>query len=407
MKVLLINKFYFPSGGAERCVFEWERALRERGHETAVFSMAHPRNAAGPQSPWFVSRVDFTGAGGPLGRFRAAVRSVYSREARRKLRALVGEVRPDVAHVHSYCYQLTPSVFDPLREAGIPVVQTAHEYYHVCANQRLLNSRTSAICEQCRTTGLAPLWTRCVKGSLAASAAACAAKTVDRVLGMSRRGIDRVVTPSAFMRNKMIEFGQRAERIVHVPNFVDTDDIQAAPGPGSHVLFVGRLVRHKGPLTLLRAAAQLRDVPIKFVGDGPLSDELRAAAQEQGLDNVEFSGFLQGSELRRAVADSRAVVVPSEWYENASLVVLEAMAAARAVVASDIGGIGEQVRHEQEGLLFRPGDVEGLVACLRRLWDNPEEAASLGRKGRARAESLFSVETHYQSLMALFQELLG
>jgi len=407
LRILLINKFYYLSGGAERYVFEWQRLLRERGHETAVFSMAHPRNKACAESRWFAGRVDFDQAAGPVARLRAAGRSIFSLEARAGVRGLVREFRPDLAHVHSYCYQLTPSIFGPLRQARVPVVQTAHEYYHVCANQHLYDPVAGAVCERCLRSRWAPLWTRCVKGSAAASAAACAAKALDDWPRLSRRGIGRVVAPSRFMRDKMIEFGWPAERIAHVPNFVDTAAVEPAQGAGDYVLFVGRLVRHKGPMTLLRAAESLPGVPVKVAGEGPMEQALRAFARERGLSNVEFLGFCEGEALSRAVAGSRCVAVPSEWYENAPLVVLEAMAAGRAVVASDIGGIAEQVRHGREGLLFRPGDAAGLVACLRRLWDNPGKAAALGAGGRTRAEQEFSAEAHYRRMMQVFDEARG
>ena len=407
MKVLLVNKYYHMSGGAERCVFEWEKLLRAHGHEVAVFSMQHPQNAPCAQAEWFVEQVDFARELGPWARLRAAGRSVFSVEARRKLRGLLRATRPDIAHVHSYCYQLTPSIFLPLRDAGVPVVQTAHEYYHTCANQRLVDGRTQAICERCRRCRFSPLWTRCVKGSLAASGAAVAAKLADDLSGWSRRGIACVVAPSGFMRAKVIEAGWPARRVVHVPNYVDTASVRASRRRGDYVLFLGRLVRHKGPMAVLHAAEKLGDVPVKLAGDGPMSAELRAFVRERGLANVEFLGFRDGDALRRTVEHCRCVVVPSEWYENASIAILEAMAAARPVVAADIGGIGEQVRHEREGLLFRPGDVAGLVACLRRLWDNPDDAVALGVGGRRRVETVFSPETHYRSMMSLFRGLLA
>jgi len=405
MKVLLINKFYHMAGGAERYVFEWEKILRARGHEVVVFSMEHPRNAASDYARCFVSHVDF-GAGGPVERLRAAARSVFSFEARRKVREMLWETRPDMAHVHSYCYQLTPSILGPLRDAGVPVVQTAHEYYHACANQHLYDFRSNRICERCRRSRLAPFWTRCVKGSLTASAAAFGAKLVDDVLGLSRGGIDCVVAPSAFMRDKMIEFGWPARRVVRVPNFVDAASAIEGAGPGEYILFLGRLVAHKGAGTLLRAAERLPQVPMKIAGSGPMEEELQRFASGRGLDNVEFLGFRDGHELKALVAGSRAVAIPSEWHENASIAVLESMAAARCVVASDVGGVSEQVRHGQEGLLFPMGDVNALVARLRRVWDNPEEAVTLGGRGRRRVMTRFSPMTHYRHMMRLFRGLL-
>jgi glycosyltransferase involved in cell wall biosynthesis len=406
MRVLLVNKFYYLAGGAERYVFEWQRLLHSRGHETAVFSMRHPRNAPSPYFRWFVSEVDFAAPGGALGRLRAAAKAIYSFEARARLRDLLRHWRPDVAHVHSYCYQLTPSIFGALRDADVPVAQTAHEYYHVCANQHLYDAAADRVCERCRRGRLAMLSARCVKASAAATAAAWAARMVDDGLRLSRWGIRAVIAPSRFMRSRLVAAGWPQSRVTHVPNFVDTDAIRPVSSPGDYMLFVGRLVGHKGVRTLLEAAAHLPHVPLKIAGDGPLMDEAQACARRLGRGDVEFAGFRDGEDLRRLVAGSRAVVTPSEWYENAPLVILEAMAAGRAVIASDIGGIGEQVRHGREGLLFPAGDAQALVACMHCLWDNPSEAVSLGAQGRRRAEEAFSAAEHYRRVMRVFRGML-
>jgi len=410
MRILLVNKFHYPAGGAERYVFEWARLLRARGHEVFHFAMRDPRNAACSEERFFVSRVDFFGRGSPFGRASAAARSIYSLEARRNLRRLLRAVRPDAAHLHSFCYQLTPAILSALQEAGVPAVQTSHEYKHACPNQRLYNQRTDTLGEKCAGgRRYMPILARCVRGSLAASAVAVVEAYLDRALRLSDRVIQRIITPSDFMRRKFLEWGVRnspsGRRVVHIPNFVDVRAYPVARAGGDYILFVGRLVRHKGVLTLIRAMGRLRSCRLLVVGDGPLREEIQRMLNAQNLGNVELLGRRAGAELRELTRRCRALVVPSEWYENCPFVVLEGMAAGRPVIASRIGGIPEMIGHGEHGLLFDPGNAADLVAKIAQVRDNRAFARGLGAAARHRAETVYAPDRHYERVMGVLREV--
>ncbi len=409
MKVLLVNKFYYLSGGAERYVFEWERLLREHGHEVITFSMRHPLNRPSAQERFFINRVSFDHELSYTQKLRSACHSIWSTEAGQRMSALLeSEGPPDVAHVHSIVYQLTPAVLAPLRERGIPIVQTCHEYAHICVNQRLYDQRRNAICESCLRRGrLSPLWRRCIKGSFAASAAGCAAGLTDVFIGRSRDTIHRFFTPSAFMRRKMIEGGMPRRRVFHVPNFVNLDEIQSSDEPGEFILFLGRLVRQKGVLTFLEAAERVRHVPCRLVGGGPLETVVRRRVQERNLTNVQVLGHQDGEALWRQVRGARAVAAPSEWYEPFGLVILEGMAASRPIIATRIAGPAEIVSHGRDGILVSPGSAQELAAAFQTLWQSPDQARRMGRKGREKVESQYSADLHYRRLMHHYQEVIS
>lgn len=404
MKVLLINKFYHLNGGAERHVFEWEKLLRAHGHEAMVFSMKDPRNLPCAQERYFIEPVRFDGAQGAMAKLRAAAHSIWSREAARRMEALLSAERaPDIAHVHSFVYQLTPSVLGPLARRGVPIVQTCHEYAHICANQHLYNQRTEKPCEECLRRGrLAPLWTRCMKGSFAASAAGVAAGLVDSVFGRSRTRIRRFFAVSEYTRAQLIRGGLPAERVFTTPNFIEPESIRPGEGAGEYLLFLGRLTPYKGIRTFLRAARLATGVPCKVAGTGALEAETRREAS----GNVEVLGHREGEELWEIVRRARAVVVPSEWYEPFGLVILEAMAARRAVIASRLAGPAEIVADGRDGLLTPAGDAEALAAAMSRLWSTPELATELGRNGRAKIEREYTAEAHYGRMMKHFEQVL-
>ncbi len=405
MKVLLVNKFYHLNGGAERHLFEWERLLRAHGHAVSVFSMRDARNRPCAQERFFSDAVRFEGIPSAREKLRAAALSLWNARAAQRLEALLdAEGRPDIAHLHAFVYQLTPSILDPLVRRGVPIVQTCHEYAHVCVNQHLYNARTERPCRECLTRGrLAPLWARCIKGSLAASAAGAAAGVTDVLFGRSRRRIRRFFAVSQFMRGVLVAGGLPAARVFHTPNFIDPDLIAPADGAGEFLLFLGRLTPYKGIRAFLKAAARLPEAPCKIVGTGPLESETRRAASP----NVEMLGHREGSELWALVRRARAVVVPSEWYEPFGLVILEAMAAGRAVIASRLAGPAEILCDGREGLLVPPGDTEALADAMQRLWERPELAVELGRAGRAKVERQYAAEPHYERMMRHFQECAG
>jgi glycosyltransferase involved in cell wall biosynthesis len=407
MKILLINKFYYLCGGAERYVQMWERVLRAKGHEVIPFAMADSRNWPSPYAEYFAWPVYFDMANSLTRKIKAGAHSIYSFAVRSQLAALIAATKPDIAHVNAYGYQLTPAIFAPLRAAGIPVAQTAHEYKHICQNQHLRSDRTGRICEKCRHWRyIAPIATRCIKGSCGAGAIAAMENLVDRACGLSRRGINRIIAPSNFMRDKMVEFGMNAERIQVVPNFVELADYAPHHPPGDYILFAGRLVAHKGVLTLLAAAEKLPRVVFKIAGDGPLRAIMEKQIAERKITNIAMLGLQSGAPLRALIENACAVAVPSEWYENCPLIILEAMAAGRAVIAGELGGSPELVADGVTGLLHA-ADRDSLVARISHLWNDRASAARMGAAGRRAAEERYAPRMHYNAVMGIYENLLA
>ncbi len=409
MRVLLVTKFYYLSGGAERYVFDVEDMLREAGHEVAIFSMYDPRNRASAHAKHFISPVRFRTDLPLAQKVRAAAHAIWSREARWKLRNLLAEIgRPDIVHLHSYLFQLTPSILAPLVRTGAPIVHTCHDYAQVCVNQHLYNHRTGRICEACLRHGrLAPLWTRCIKGSFAASAVGCAAGLVDHYLARTHRRVRRFMCFSEFIRGKLIEGGLPAERVARLPLFTRALARSEPDTAGDAMVYFGRLVPQKGIGTFLDAARLAPEIPCRVLGNGPLGKEVQSRIARDALKNVELLGHREGDDLWHALASARAVLIPSEWYEPFGLVILEAMAAGRPVIASDIAGPAEIVSDGKTGLLFAPGDAEALARCMRRLWADPTEARQLGAAGRAEVSAQYTPEAHFNLLMREYEKALS
>ena len=400
-RVLMVNKFLYEKGGAELYMYRLAGLLEGLGSELRYFGMRHPSNLPSDTERYYVSQVDFEHPDTLRERMRAAGRAVYSTQARSQLGDLLAaEPRFDVAHLHNVYHQLSPSLLAPLRAAAVPVVMTVHDYKLVCPVYTLTSH--GQMCERCVGGHFHnAVRLRCNRGSLAGSALVASETWLHRRLRLWERGIDLFVTPSSYLRDKLIEGGYPPERVVAIPNFVDPDEFSAGSEPGEHMLYLGRLSHEKGVETLIEAAAGTR-LRILIAGDGPERARLEALASSLRAP-VEFLGHTGGAALRDLIAGARAIVVPSRWPENCPLVVLEAMASARALVASSVGGIPELARDGQEALLVPPGDVAMLRAALTQLDDDPELAASLGRAGRARAEQCYSPSRHLDAVLRIYE----
>lgn len=398
MVILNAGQNYRITGGSDRYMIGMGKLLERHGHQVVPFAAAHPDDLPSPWAGYFAPRVDFARPGP-----RDLARYVYSAPAAQALRRLLAAVRVDLAHLHIYYGQLTGAILAPLREAGIPIVQTLHEYKLVCPTYAL--QADGQYCQACEGRHF---WRaavkRCNRGSFARSALSAVEAYVSRALG----AVDHVrhfIAVSDFQRNKLVELGVPADKLSRLHNFVDCDGVAPSAVPGEYLLYFGRLERNKGLYTLLDAVAPLRELRLLIAGDGSERGALRAAIEARGLDHVQLVGFRHGDALRALIAGSICTVAPSECYETFGLTLVEAFAHGRPVIASAIGGMTEVVGDGADGWLVPPGDVERLRDRLLWMWTHRVEAVAMGRAGRAKAETRFSTAVHYEGLMDIYRRV--
>lgn len=405
VRVLLVNKFLAPRGGAESVVLQTRRLLEAAGHEVIPFGMR--TDAAVEQEPWtqFLVPERQYFDGNPLRRARDAVATVYSLDVRSRLRALLRHVRPDIAHLHNVYHQLTLSVVDELKAQRIPMVMTLHDYKVACPAYQLLTH--DGVCERC--VGGA-FWHvvrhRCLKSSIAGSVLVA----VEAYLSRARRQyekIDRFLAPSRFLRDVVVRAGLPANRIAVLPNAVA---VAAAPRPQPEspvFLFAGRLSAEKGIDTLLEAAGRARAVPeIRIAGAGPLEALLRDRLGREGLP-IRLLGFLGREQVVAELSSATAALVPSKWYENCPLAILEAAALGVPTIASDIGGIPELITSSVDGILVPPGDSEALAQAMDELARDRGHAAALGRAAYERVQAQHCEDRYLQALLGHYEAVVA
>lgn len=404
-RLLSINNYYYRRGGAEVVFLEHNRLLEGAGWQVTPFAMKHPRNLPTASEQYFVDEIEFGNSYGMLGNVSRGAKIIYSFEAKRKIRSLIDDRRPVIAHAHNIYHHISPSIFPELKAAGIPTVMTLHDLKLACPAYTMRSE--GKVCELCKGGRIHNvLVNRCIKGSLALSGLVFVETAVHRMLGVYSRNVDRFVSPSRFLIEKLVEWGWPRERFAYIPNFVDAGAVVPQRGAGRGFLYFGRLAPEKGLDVLIRAAARA-NVKLALAGTGPEEGTLRALAEREGTE-VRFLGHLGGDDLSRAISEARAVVMPSTWYENAPLMILEAYAHARPVVGSAIGGIQELIREGETGFFVPPSEVEPLADALARIASMPDdEVMRLGEAGRSWVEREFSPEVYRSRILELYQSLAG
>lgn len=398
-----LNNYHYRRGGADVLFLEHNQLFAERGWRVAPFSMRHPRNLASEWERYFVDEIELGSDYGPIEKLRKAAKAMYSLEARRKLGELLDETSPTVCHAHNVYHHLSPAVLSVIKARGVPLVMTLHDLKLACPAYGMLSN--GVVCERCKGGKLYNVAVhRCMKGSLALSAWAMAESYLHTALRSYTANVDVFVVPSLFFMQKFAEWGFDTRGFVHVPNFVDVEHSVPRYEPGRRIVYVGRLSPEKGLETLVRAAAAAR-VGVTLVGTGAQAEPLRSLAGDLGAD-VELLGFLAGSALHEAIGAARAVVLPSECYENAPLAVLEAYALGKPVVGSSLGGIPELVRDGETGYVFPAGSVERLAAALRKIVDADDAAISaMGRAGRELVEREYSPQRYLERIDRVYAGL--
>ncbi|MEI7375886.1 glycosyltransferase family 4 protein [Dickeya chrysanthemi] len=401
MKVLLVNKFFYIKGGAETVYFQESERLKAAGVEVVDFSMQHENNFPSDYAAYFVDNVDYHQHSGVAGAIKTAVNFIHNSQACKKLLALLRKEKPDIVHFHNIYHQLTPSLIHVAKKFGCKTVLTAHDYKIICPSYTML--RDGKVCDACLTGSVFNAFKyRCQQG-IASKSLLLSLEAAWQNIARNYQALDVIISPSEFLRGQLIRKLPNA-RIEVIVNGIDDDLTKETVEDEGYFLFIGRLSREKGVATLAQAHQQMRNkIPLKIAGNGPLYNDLVAR-----FPNAEFLGYKQqGAELNTLIKQSRAVIVPSEYYENCSMSVLESMAFAKPVVGGRIGGIPEQIRDNIDGVLFEPGNVQALADVLDDLALHPQKAQKMGLSARQRLSEKYSLDKHTASLLALYQEIIN
>jgi glycosyltransferase involved in cell wall biosynthesis len=397
MKILHVNKFFDARDGVDIYLQRLMRRQADGGHEVHVFATRARTNVPTPDEPYFVHRFDYSRSEGPKEDARKALSFLWNAEAASAMARILDDVRPDIVHLHNTYHHLSASILAPIRERSVRCVQTLHDWKLACPNYSMFTG--GKVCERCRG---GKYWNAvahaCLFPSFAANVLGASEMTMTKIAQSYEKTVHRFIAPSEFLRSKMIEWGEPAMKFSVVPNPADASSLPAPRG-GGYILGIGRLHATKGFETLIRAAARVPSASVRIAGTGPDEERLKNLARSLGAANVSFLGFVPPDELREIRRRAEAVAVPSVWFENCPLAVLEAEGDGVPILASNIGGIPELVEDNVHGLLAQPGDIDAWTACLQTFLALPEERRKeMGEHGQKHIHVRHSWTKHLEGI---------
>jgi glycosyltransferase involved in cell wall biosynthesis len=381
MNILVAHNHYKLAGGEDQCVAAEIGMLRAHGHSVTQYCLSN----------------DATDG---MGRLKLASRTIWSRPAFLELRRLIRVHRPQLVHFHNTLPLISPAAYYAARAESVAVVQTLHNFRLVCVNALLF--RDGKPCEDC--LGKMVPWRgvarSCYRNSRAASAAVAAMTTVHGLLGTWRNAVDAYIALSEFSRRKLVVGGLPADKIAVKSNFVYPDPSPGA-GDGGYAVYVGRLSPEKGVETLLRAWRSIgQAVPLKVAGDGPLAPTVREAAGENPA--IEWLQGVSHEKIYDLIGAAAFLVLPSQCYENAPRVAVEAFAKGTPVVASRLGAMADFVEDGRNGLHVAPGEPDDLAAKVRCLVSDLSTLKRMRRVARDTFNRKFTADANHESLMSIY-----
>ena len=397
MKVLLVNKFLYPKGGAETYVFAVGKLLEKHGHEVQYFGLRNTKNIVGNTADSFVKDMDFSE--GVWKNISAPLRIIYNHHARKQIRKVLEDFKPDIVHLNNIQYHLTPSIIIEIdrwrkeKNKGCRIIYTAHDYQLICPSHGLFDTNIKP-CELCLDGRYIHCFqTKCLKGSRAKSLLG----TMDAYFWKFSKAysyVDIIICCSKFLKDKLDTQSRFRNQTIVLQNFKDITPLSNIRKKG-YILEFGKLCPDKGTDTLIEAAKKLPDYKVIFAGYGPSVDKMN------GIQNIEYVGFKSGEELYQLIAEAEISVCPSEWYENCPFWVIESISLGTPVIGSRMGGIPELIDEGKTGELFEAGNVDELVYAIKKLMGNKDSLEKYTANcHKAKYETS---ETYYQKLMEIYQ----
>lgn len=401
MKILLVNKFHFLKGGSETYYFKLGEMLKKFGHEVAYFSMDNPNNVVTGDKEYFVSEFNTNSKN-----IFKAFGAIYSIKNKKSMEFALDDFKPDIVHINLFQRHLTYSIIKPIKKRNIPVVFTSHDMQPICPASAMLCNGT--ICQKClKASKFHCFFNKCIKNSYLKSLLMSIEAKIYKYKKVYNN-FDLIITPSDFLHKKLEEELKRV-RIVTLPNFVEVNEYKKVQkGDENYAFYFGRLSVEKGIINLLTAFSKQKEGKLYIAGDGPERSRIEEFIKNNNLGNrVKLLGFLNSKELKKYIAKSSFVVVPSICYENCPFSVLETLAIGKAIIGSRIGGIPELILNGENGLLYNYDSIDELKEKIEWMFKNKNSREKMGKNSLNLVEKKYDIKVYFQKLINYYEELLG
>lgn len=342
--------------------------LMAQGHEVQYFGMDDENRVVGNDANSYVSNIDFHNCS-LVKKAIYLIKSIYSIEARHRIRPVINSFNPDVIHLNNINFQLTPSIMVEIikwkkrTQSKCRIVYTAHDGQLICPNHQLRNPISKRVCKKCINGD----FFFCVKNKCIHSSTMRSLVGTLEAYYWNWRGIythiDTIICCSSFFKDLFDNNMEFRKRTIMIQNFSD-EHIEFGITKKDYVIYFGRYSEEKGLLTLIEVCKSLKSIRFIFAGSGPLECNL------EGIKNITNVGYKSGSELKKLIREARFSICPSECYENCPFSVIESIKLGTPVIGANIGGIPELIDEGKTGELFESGNRDKLEEKIRIMWEN-------------------------------------
>ena len=404
MRILIVNSFFFLKTGADKIAYETYKILKQQGHEVFFWAM--------DKGPYFEADYEYSKYFTPYyfgvkDYLKNPIKYYYNYRALRDLNKFIDVIEPDIIHYHSF-WCISTLVFKA--NPNIPKVLTHHDAR--CCPMITLMYKNKTFCNKmyCKNGNFWPcIVNRCGKNNNIEESIRKALATY--IIVKHQKYIDKFVVPSKALKEKLIEgnIGINQDNTIVVNNSLSSDELNKEPNYNNkdYFLYLGRLSKEKGLLYLLQALNDLpRDIRLYIAGAGKEEETLKTYVNEHNL-NVKFLGFVKGEQASELYKNCIATILPSNCFDNFPTANLESFANGKPVIASNVGGIPEQVDDNENGLLFEAGNVEQLKECILKYWNNPELTILHGKNAYKKAIFHYSPKRYYNELMNVYEAVIN
>lgn len=402
MKILLVNKFHYYKGGSEKYYFDLANLLKENGHDVAFFSMKNEKNIKTENKEYFVQQIDLN-----TGSKLKALDVIYSKQNKAKMIEALNDFKPDIVHINNFQRQLSESIIEAIKQKNIPIVFTAHDVQAICPAITMIDNNKN-ICEKCMGGKyINCIKKKCNKGSTLKSIIGALEGYYYRYKKVYTKKIDKIIAPSKFYKNKLVQDGIPESKIIVMPNFINTEEYNVNISDKGYALYIGRLSKEKGILNLIKAFKNLENGILYIAGEGEEKENIQNFIKENKLEErIKLLGFLNKEQVIETISKSRFVVAPSIWYENCPYSIMETLAIGKPVIGANIGGIPELVKDNESGMLYTFDNIEDLTEKMKKLFSDNKLAEKYGNNAKKQANEYYDKKIYYNKILEIYKAIL-
>ena len=398
MKILIVNKFLYPKGGAETYTLKIGEELKKRGNEVQYFGMYDKKNTVGNKLNLYTRNMNFHSK--RISRVLYPFKIIYSFEAKRKMKRIIKDLEPDIIHLNNINFQLTPSIIDIAYKMKIPIVQTVHDYQMICPNHFLYNWKEKCICEKCIKGSK---WNcakyNCIHNSKLKSIIGSLEGILYSKILKTYSKVSLYICPSKFLEEKLLESDIYKGKTATLCNFIELNKNYKVSQKDDYILYFGRLSEEKGLLELLETMQKLPNIKLKIAGTGPLENIIKTEG------NIEYVGFKTGEELKDLISKAKFAIYPSVWYENCPLSILEAESYGTPVITGNYGGMKELVENGKTGILVNEINSNTLKNIMEKLYNNNKKIEEMSQNCITKRNKMLTMEQYVEELMKLYEKI--